>query len=204
MPEIHKFVKDLTGGDEVIIFGPVLRRVQSGPMDASINPVEQPPAFDVHVDYTARRANALADNLLKEQGTGKREDYRRIMMVNFWRAVSPGPQNWPLALIDGASVRDSEGIINELVYTDNIPARDQIPPTLPFDPMYPEGTLFLHQEWHRWFYFSNMTRDELLVFRLYDSDEGNAWRVPHCSFFNEQQGAITRQSVEIRAAVYFK
>ncbi len=167
------------------------------------SPDEQPPASDVHVDYTPRRAQAIADDLLKKN-SAEGYQYKRFMMINMWRAVSPGPQDWPLALCSGASVQDSEGVANGLVYTDTLPEHDNIPVELPFDPMYPEGTIFVHNPLHRWYYFSNMTKDEVIVFRLYDSARDHAWRVPHCSFHNEEKGAKTRQSVEIRAAVYFK
>ncbi|MAD81450.1 MAG: hypothetical protein CL912_00670 [Deltaproteobacteria bacterium] len=201
-PEIHKFITDLTRADKAIVFGPVVRRAKAATVSSG-NPDEQPPASDVHVDFTPRRAQALAEDLLKQNGA-EEYSYKRVMFINMWRAISPGPQDWPLAVCNAASVKDEEGLANGLVYTDNLPDRNNIPAELPHDPMYPEGTIFVYNPSHEWFYFSDMTKDELLVFRLYDSEKEQGWRVPHCSFHNKEEGTISRQSVEIRAVVYFK
>ncbi|KAH7413099.1 hypothetical protein BKA64DRAFT_345020 [Cadophora sp. MPI-SDFR-AT-0126] len=201
-PEIHKFISDLTGSDKAIVFGPVVRRAKAASVLTG-NPNEQPPASDVHVDFTPRRAQALADDFLGKHGAGG-YSYKRFMFINMWRAISPGPQDWPLAVCNGASVKDEEGVANGLVYTDTLPDRNNIPAEVPHDPMYPEGTIFVYNPSHEWFYFSDMTKDELLVFRLFDSEKEKGWRVPHCSFHNNEEGAVPRQSVEIRAVLYFK
>ena len=38
-----------------------------------------------------------------------------------WRVFSPPPQDWPLALCDFRSVRDDEGLDNQLYFVDGIP-----------------------------------------------------------------------------------
>jgi hypothetical protein len=58
---------------------------------------------------------------------------------------------------------------------------------------------------HRWLYFSNMTRNEALVFKTNDSDPEQPHAVPH-SAFNDPScpvGLPTRVSVEMRAAAYW-
>lgn len=58
---------------------------------------------------------------------------------------------------------------------------------------------------HRWYYYPNMTPDELLIFKLYDSEETGAWRVPHGSFRDTTYAdANGRESAEIRTVLYFK
>lgn len=49
---------------------------------------------------------------------------------------------------------------------------------LPDDPARPEAFVFRFNPGHRWYYFPDMTRDELLLFKLYDSRRIGAWRTP--------------------------
>lgn len=172
------------------------------PTDAANKWDDQPPASDVHVDYTPLRAECLADDFAKQAGLN-REDYKRVMFINIWRAVSEGPQNWPLAVCRGDLVGDEEGVVNNLIYGDTIPDLDNLP-DLPDDPLHPEGSLFHYQPRHRWIYFSNMTADEILLFTLYDSVQKRPWRVPHCAFFNDMEGTKPRESIEIRTVCFFK
>jgi len=49
-----------------------------------------------------------------------------------------------------------------------------------------------------------MNKDELLTFKLYDSDNSGVWAVPHSSFQNDLECAIPSESVEIRCGAFFK
>ena len=56
---------------------------------------------------------------------------------------------------------------------------------------------------HRWYYFSNMTPDELLVFKGYDSEGPHAMNAMHTAFDNPAAGphAIPRESIEARMTI---
>jgi hypothetical protein len=59
---------------------------------------------------------------------------------------------------------------------------------------------------HRWFYFPEMTRDEALVFKVYDSaKDGRARFTPHTSFSDPTSAADAppRQSIEVRTFAFF-
>ncbi|HEX5688897.1 MAG TPA: CmcJ/NvfI family oxidoreductase, partial [Roseiflexaceae bacterium] len=59
---------------------------------------------------------------------------------------------------------------------------------------------------HRWYYFPKMTRDEALVFKVYDSaTDGRARFTAHTSFTDPTTpaGAPPRQSIEARALAFF-
>jgi hypothetical protein len=59
---------------------------------------------------------------------------------------------------------------------------------------------------HRWFYFPEMTRDEAVVFKVYDSEkDGRARFTPHTSFQDPTSAAnpVPRQSIEVRAFAFF-
>lgn len=202
--EIRDFVTKLTGADKIVVFGPVRRTTHDKKPeleDKDWN--DQPPASDVHVDYTPRRAECLSEDFAAKNGFS-RKDFKHVKFINLWRAISPGPQNWPLAVCRGDSVGDEEGVINHLLYVDEVPDMANLPEELPHDPMFPEGSLFTFQPTHEWMYYSNMNKNELLAFTLYDSKKQKPWRVPHCAFYNDIEGAKVRESVEIRTVCYFK
>lgn len=200
--EIREVISNVTGADKVIVFGPVRRTTRDKVANESGQWNDQPPASDVHVDFTPLRAEWLADDFAKQNGLN-RSDYKRVQIINIWRAVSPGPQNWPLAVCRGDKIDDEEGVINHSIYGDTIPDLQNLP-DLPDDPTHPEGSLFVYRPSHQWMYFSDMTKDEILMFKIYDSNQKKPWRVPHSAFMNEMEGTKTRESVEIRTICFFK
>ena len=57
---------------------------------------------------------------------------------------------------------------------------------------------------HRWWYVSEMRRDEVWVFKNYDSAaDGRARFTPHTAFQTQSSAAPTRESVEFRAFAVF-
>jgi hypothetical protein len=58
---------------------------------------------------------------------------------------------------------------------------------------------------HRWYYFSQMQIDEVVLIRVHDSaDDGRARLSFHTSFDNPlASGAPPRESIEVRALVFF-
>jgi len=111
--------------------------------------------------------------------------YSRLMIVQAWRAVSPPPQDVPLALCDRASVRDEDIVIHD--YVSDL-GNDW------------ESCLLHHSPFHRWYYFPDMTADELILFKGYDSESRCNARAAHVGFDNRraQPGAVPRQSIEAR------
>jgi hypothetical protein len=57
---------------------------------------------------------------------------------------------------------------------------------------------------HRWFYKSNLTPDEVLFIKCFDSKlDGRARRVPHTAFeIPGTEGKEGRESIEVRALVF--
>ncbi len=67
------------------------------------------------------------------------------------------------------------------------------------------ASVFRYSPDHRWWYFSNMHRDEALLFKFFDSDHDVAWRCPHTAFWDASQpGAHVRESIEFRSIAYFE
>jgi hypothetical protein len=194
--EIIALVKEVTGADKVAVFSPpTLRKNTEDP-----GSVYQPRALDVHTDWSPANAEWAGKNRT-ELGD---EGYSRFVFVNVWRAFTPPPQDWPLAMVDARTVSNDEGEPYPMIIVDKIPEK------LPMDPVPPttiEGANFVYRDSHEWRYFSNMTKNEALAFKLYDSDwtKGmKAWRCPHTAFFDAREGTIPRESVEVRTICYFK
>jgi len=131
--------------------------------------------------------------------------YSRFLHLSNWRTFSPPPQDWPLAVCNSRSVPDEDGLVNLAVYQDDPPPEDleNLPP-VPEGVRTGEAFVFLFSEKYEWNYFSWMGKDEVLSFKLHDSDHSGTWRTPHCSFLNDEEGCHQRESIEIRTCCYWK
>ena len=190
--EVIDLVKSATGADEVVTIGWVIRRAAEDRRGA------QPPAPDVHVDVHPGRA----DDRFKAAAPGGRP-FRRAIMTSLWRAFSPPPQDWPLAILDYRSVADTEGQPNLLLFVDTLPDPDNVP-DIPDPDASPAGSIFTYRPEHRWWYFPDMNAAETVLIKLHDSDHSVAWRAPHTAFHDAgATGAHPRESVEFRTIAFF-
>lgn len=147
-----------------------------------------PCAAAVHNDY----ADSLSDDgqSVTEKFTeiqGMRTD-RRVLGINIWRSVSPKPlARYPLAVCDRTSIDRAD-----LEYDLNPNAKPR-----PFNAHYCKPNAA-----QRWHYYSQMTRDEALVFTTYDSHPADGeifcptlhTAVP----LPNTEGLQERESVEVR------
>ena len=124
--EVVEAVQELTGATRVVPMGWMIRtsgdlsQFQQKTVGYTHQGGVQPPAAEAHVDFAPDRARRLATMLYKKavpDGPG----FGRFIATSFWRTFSPPPQDWPLALCDGRSVDDSEGVNNTLVVVDTLP-----------------------------------------------------------------------------------
>src|SRR5262245_29126748 len=195
--EVADFIISYTGADRVAMLGWMLRRSAAPAEHAS-----QPQAALVHNDFSVVGARERAQALYSARfpdGPG----FRRALATSLWRVFSPPPQDWPLALCDYTSVRPDEGLNNRMYLVDEIP--DDLYVDMPPDAPGASGFEFHHNPDHQWWYFPDMTRDEILFFKLNDSDESRAWRVPHTAFHDTTAEATQpRHSIEVRSIAYFE
>jgi hypothetical protein len=198
VPEVLDFVRARTGADEVASSGWVLRRSVASGENSS-----QPQAALVHVDYAPEGAEAGAAAVYAEHfpdGAG----YRRAVATDTWRVFSPPPQDWPLALCDFRSVAPTEGLPNDLYLVDELPA-DPFGEIGPGARRVPDGSEFRYSPDHRWWYFPDMTRDEVLFFVFHDTDHDRPWRVVHSAFRDPTASAVVpRHSIEFRTFAFFR
>jgi hypothetical protein len=70
------------------------------------------------------------------------------------------------------------------------------------------GEIFVmrHSPSHRWFYFPDMTPEQALLLKTYDSEtDGRARFVGHSAFEdpNTPANALKRESIEVRTMTFF-
>jgi len=182
--EIEDLVKRELGASRVAIFD-VTRRSDSA-AGAANRDGQRGPAGRIHVDYTAasgpRRAADVLGQAEVEAATARGA---RIVQVNVWRPIRGPVQRSPLALADAASVRPDDLIASDQLFPDRVGEIYH----LAFDPA------------QRWYYAPQMTRDEVLLIKGWDSlDDGRARFTPHSAFSLPQQRADAppRESIEVR------
>lgn len=141
-----------------------------------------------HIDFSPVCAPVVAAITDQENGVPIRP-YSRMMVIQTWRALSPPPQDFPLALCDASSILDTD-LVDTYVRGD-VTEKLWIPHYSPL---------------HRWYYFSQMTEDELIIFKGYDSDDPRNPRSAHTSFDNRPAcpSAHPRESIETRFFVYYE
>ena len=205
-----RIIRDLTGADRVATQGWMIRtsadlsqRAQEKTENYQHAGGIQPPAGEAHVDYNTLTGQKAAARM-HEQHFGSRDGYRRFCCVSLWRTFTPGPQDWPLAVCDGRSVGDEEGVSNTLFVVDEFPVGDALTAPVEGEDQMIAASIFHHSPAHRWWYFSNMERDDVLLFKFHDSDHTRAWRCPHTAFHDTSlKGTQIRASIELRAVAYW-
>jgi hypothetical protein len=206
--EAEEIVRRLTGADHVAPQGWMIRT--SGEIAKREETVGykheggiQPPAGEAHVDYSPQTAPRAAEQAYRRKfPNGK--GYSRYLATSLWRTFSPPPQDCPLALCDGRSLADDEGTPNRLLIVDKMPSEEEMRAEIPGEEDLMAASIFRYRPGHRWWYFSNMVRDEVLLFKFFDSDHSRAWRCPHTAFYDDSlPGARPRSSIEIRTLAFF-
>lgn len=209
--EVEAAVAALTGASFVAAQGWMIRtsgdltkRVQEKVAGYVHNGGIQPPAGEAHIDYnplTGERAGERVYRDRRPDGPG----YRRHICFSFWRTFTSGPQDWPLAVMDGRSIQGDEMGSNTLFVVDEIPTgAAAVAPVEGEDQMIAASILRYRPE-HRWWYFSNMAAEDVLLFKFYDSDHLVTWRCPHTAFHDASLAdARIRSSIEVRCIAFFE
>ena len=195
--QVAQIAMRLSGADFVVPMGGMMRA--SGATTASV----QPPAAEAHVDFTEGCAARIAERLYRTArpaGAG----YRRFIAFSLWRVLSAPPQDMPVALCEGGSVRDDEGTHNTKVDVSEIPTGEALFAPIEGEENMSAATIFHYSPAHRWWYFPDMEPEEVIFIKFYDSDHAKAWRCPHTAFRdNTRPDAHPRRSMEFRAIAYF-
>ena len=186
-PEIEALLNTRFGADRTVVFDATRR---SDGAEGAPNPDGlRGPALRVHVDYTVKSGpQRIADILGEDEAERLAEDGARIVQINVWRPISGPVRRSPLALADASSVGAGELIATDQVFPDRIGEIYQL----------------AHAPTQRWYYAPEITPDEVLLIKGWDSiDDGRARFTPHgaFSFAETPADAPPRESIEVRALV---
>lgn len=187
-PEAEQLVAKATGAVRVVVFDHTLRRRIWGAEDRTAGTPRQP-VGRVHNDYTEISAPQRVRELMgAEAGALLR---RRYEIVNVWRPITGPLRDAPLAVCDARSVDPGDWVPSALIYRDR------------------KGEIYAvhHNPAHRWFYVSDMTPDEALLLKCFDSArDGRARFAPHSAFEDPTAAAdkLPRESIELRTLVFHR
>lgn len=182
--QTEALVQRLTGADKVISFGAILRTSATGTHG------HNQPAFGAHVDYGAK---TVADftRLQLDPEEAERRLAGRHMLLNVWRPIAT-VESTPFALCDASTVRREDLFDSEIVGGLG---------GLPFSLW---GFNLAYDPGHRWYWVPRQRPEEVLVFKLFDTDPDAVQFTAHSAFEDPTAptGAAPRQSVELRTVAF--
>ena len=184
-PEVQRLIQAVSGASRVVVFDHTLR---TGDLAERETRKIREPVLWAHNDYTEWSGPQRVREILPDEAEQLLR--HRFAIIQVWRAINQPIQSNPLALADARSVAASDLLTAERRYPHRVGETYQ----LTYNPA------------HRWFYFPEMTRDEALVFKVYDSaKDGRARFTPHTSFSDPTSPADAppRQSIEVRTFAFF-
>ena len=209
--EVEDDVIRRTGADKCVARGWMIRtsadlseRAQQRAENYQHTGGVQPPAGEAHVDLNTATANRMAAATYAKHfpdGPG----YSRFLITSYWRTFSPPPQDVPLALCDGRTSFGGEEKSNTLFIVDAFPEGEELVKPVAAEEEMIAATIFSHHPGHRWWYFSNMQADDILLFKFHDSDHSVTWRCPHSAFIDTSfADAHVRESIECRSVAFWE
>jgi len=204
-PEVEELIKKQTGASRVIFFDHTIRRPKSEQAEGEYL---RAPVLRAHVDQSP---GASHRRVLRHDVPAK--PWRRFQIINVWRPLKNTVYDYPLAVCDFNSV----DVTKDLVATNLI-----YPPPRPIGETYSVK----HNENLVWWYWSEMTSENVLFLKCYDSasreltkvkiEDGGAEVIeselrdvagltPHTAFLHEEgaKKGIGRYSIEVRTLVFY-
>ncbi|KIY02876.1 uncharacterized protein Z520_01341 [Fonsecaea multimorphosa CBS 102226] len=192
LPEMEALLKAELGDVDRIFFFDWRLRMNAPEIEGTVIDLNDlttwlRPALHVHVDQSPLAV--IRRILMQLPSEAEHLLQSRIRVVNLWRPIIDCVRDYPLAICDGSTVLPSD-----MVEADHVRRH------------YTGSTMYLqHNERQKFFYMSRQTRDEILIFKNFDSAEGVAATcAPHASFLDPAvpPAFIPRQSIEVRALVF--
>jgi hypothetical protein len=185
-PECQQLLKDITGASRVHIFNHKVRR---GPTQwhhlGLKNLANRGPVTKTHVDQSYSGAELRlryefpkeADELVK----------KRYQIINIWRPIKAIRKD-PIAVADSNTVLDTD-LVGAVMVEDDFEG---------------EQWVVRHNPGHRWHYKYQMTPEDVLLIKCFDSNKSVARRALHSAFEDAaHRDEESRQSIEVRCLVCY-
>ena len=185
-PEVAAVVKAATGASEAVVFDHTIRI--EGNLEGQ-DTIHRAPVRLVHNDYTHDSGPKRVRELVGPEAA-ERWLAGRFIEVNLWRPIKGPVEQAPLALAEASSLAPEDIVAVDLVYPERT------------------GEIYhvVHRPGHRWFYAPDMTPDEAILIKGYDSEtDGRARFTPHAAFDHPETpaDAAPRESIEVRLFARF-
>lgn len=205
-PEMTALVTAELGCDAVIFYPALVR----SPEQAAASGKDHGPIEAAHSDYSEDYRTMMATpghpyvDLLRPSmdaagvSVADLAGARRIVTIQMWRNIGARRPDRPLAFCDTRTVDRHELVPHLVEDYAGVPARfESLLMTRPTGP-----------DRRRWYTFPDMTPDEVVFFRAFDSElaaSGGRFWTPHTAFVDPTAGpdAAPRRSVETRAICLF-
>ena len=187
--EIRRLLLEASGADHVTVNARgVLRFGERSSESGALN--NSRPARFVHVDVSDATALRFYERSRPDNGRA----VRRSAQYNVWRALTPPPQDVPLAVCDARSVTPGQLIAADAVFDQDGAIAFSF-----------EAWLLRYDPAQRWWYFSRMHPGEVLLFKTHDTESRAAHCVPHGAFDDPgcPAGVTPRASLEMRGVGYW-
>jgi len=185
--EVEQLIATATGAERVIGFDHNIRNVdRAAKGEAGI----RGPVPRAHNDFTLRSGPDRVRTELEQRDLDAEALLRRrFAIINLWRPINLPAYKSPLALCDARTVAPADLIVTDLVYRDRIG----------------ETYAVQHSAAHQWHYFPNLSPNEAILLKGYDSDERVTRFTAHAAFDdpNSPPDAPERESIEIRVLVIY-
>jgi hypothetical protein len=184
--EVQALIKKHSGASDVVVFDHTIR---VGDESAQSLGGIRAPVKSVHNDYTEASAPRRLRDIVGD-AEAERRMRKRWAIVQVWRPIRGPVMVDPLGICDGRSIPQQGFVLVQRRYKDRTGEVYQI----------------AHHPAHQWFYFPRMTRNEALVFKVFDSDASKASRFTAHSAFDDPTSppnAPPRESIETRTFAFF-
>ncbi len=184
-PEMEDLVRSVTGAARVVAFD---HNVRSAPLAERRENGAQQPVHYTHNDYTVASGPQRVRDLFPAD-EAERLLRNRFAVINAWKPICARVEESPLAVCDARTIELEDFVSTDLRYPDRV------------------GEIY-SLRWspvHRWFYYSHMRSDEVMLLKCFDSDAGRARFTAHSAFDDPTSlpDAPPRESIEVRTLAFF-
>lgn len=189
-PRTMEFVRQLVGADHVASFHAGMFFRDTGDNYGNLEtPLRGRAADFVHMDYTRESVIPFVRQAVDAETLAK---FPHVKIFNVWRSLTPPPQDVGLAFCDQRTLDQNDWVFGQTVEIN-----------------FPQGVPFLTSVWkpdQKWYYYSDMSQDEIVIFNGCDTDPSLPVGCIHGAFVHPDPGQVTmpRASVEFRVIALFR
>jgi hypothetical protein len=190
--EVKQSILDSLAGESIrhIQIFDHTRRTSSNELRKALKVRE--PASIIHNDYTDDSAVRTREDFFKKDPEANEQLHgKRFMIINLWRSIGGTVKQAPMTLCSANTISAEDVVSVERVAKNH---RGEL-------------QLAVWNPDHQWFYFPDMTMQEALIFKTFDSAlDGRARYTIHTAFDdpNSPVNAPPRESIETRCLVFLE